>query len=77
VPELDGSRLQRAQDKQYPPYVRTDEQRRRWELAAGIARLLFDVEADVWVATRTIYRSPLPTGEWSLEIDETRADEAR
>ncbi len=48
----------------YPVYVVTSEERRRWDLAAGIARQLFgDVdEANVWVATRTIYRSETPTG---------------
>lgn len=47
----------------YPPYVRTPEQRRRWDLSEGIARQLFgDVdEASVWMATRSIYSGDIPT----------------
>ncbi len=47
----------------YPPYVVTSEERRRWDLAAGIARQLFgDVdEASVWMATRAIFRGGIPT----------------
>lgn len=47
----------------YPPYVITAEEKRRWDLAEGIARQIFgDVdEANVWTATRSIYRSETPT----------------
>lgn len=48
----------------YPPYVSGEEQRRRWDLAAAIARRLFGEagEAQVWMATRSIYRSEIETG---------------
>lgn len=64
--------LERRQDlpevprqEHYPPYIATGEQRRRWDLSAAIARELFgDVdEANVWQATRAIYKAPWPTDE--------------
>jgi hypothetical protein len=47
----------------YPPFTRTEEERRRWRLAAGIARAIFDDagEANIWMATRSIYKSQLDT----------------
>jgi hypothetical protein len=47
----------------YPPYIVTEEERHRWDLAEGIARQLFgDLdEASVWMATRSIYKSGIPT----------------
>lgn len=47
----------------YPPYVRSEEQRRRWALSEAIARELFAGagEAAVWMAARSIYMSPLKT----------------
>jgi hypothetical protein len=55
-PKLDPDR--------YPPYVASAEERRRWDLAEGIARGIFgDVdEANIWMATRSIYRGRTPTG---------------
>ena len=52
-----------ADSKRYPPYVITTEQRRRWDLAEGIARGIFgDVhEASVWMAARSIYAGKTPT----------------
>jgi len=57
------SRDHRVSEFVYPPYVQTDDQRRRWELSAGIAEKLFgeDGVAQVWSATRAIYAGPLPT----------------
>ncbi len=47
-----------------PQYVRTPaEARRRWLLADAVARLVYEDtgEAMIWMATRTIYRSGIPT----------------
>ena len=54
----------------YPPYVRTDEERRRWDVCVegavayselcepgGVADSQF-----VWYFTRSIYKSDIPTG---------------
>jgi hypothetical protein len=48
----------------HPPYVESAEERRRWDLCEAIAEALFgDLDrASVWMATRAIYRSDLPTG---------------
>ena len=48
---------------EYPPYVVSDDERERWDLSLGIATELFgDVGPDhVWMATRSIYRGPIPT----------------
>lgn len=50
---------------QYPPYVVTDEQKRRWAMAAEMAQGMFgDVDgANVWSATRAIYNGPWPTDD--------------
>jgi hypothetical protein len=50
----------------YPPYVASEEERRRWDLCAALAEQLFaDPEdgsaRDVWLATRSLYRSDIPT----------------
>jgi hypothetical protein len=49
--------------ERYPPWVVSDEERERWDLAEGIARRLFgDVGPDhVWMAARSIYQGPIPT----------------
>lgn len=51
------------EDSPYPPYVVGDEQRLRWDLCEAIARRIFgeDGEAQVWMATRSIYKSDIPT----------------
>jgi hypothetical protein len=58
------SETSQAEPERYPPFVASEEERRRWDVAAAIARLLFgDVdEASVWYATRAYYRAPWPTG---------------
>lgn len=50
-------------DPPYPPYVVTSEDQRRWDLAQGIARSIFEEDgpAAIWLATRSIYKSGLPT----------------
>jgi len=56
--------LERGEDDPpYPPYVVTEAERERWDLSEGIARLIFDDagEAQVWQATRSIFRSDFPT----------------
>jgi hypothetical protein len=51
------------EDRQYPPYVVTEAERRRFRLAWGIADRIFseDGAAAVWQAARSIYQSDLPT----------------
>ena len=60
--EDEGPRLG-GDERQYPPYVVTEDQCKRWDLAEGIARLIFDDagEAQVWQATRSIYYGPIET----------------
>jgi hypothetical protein len=61
----DGDRIDSAAADRsiYPPYIQTDEERRRWNLAEAIARELFgDLDAaSVWMATRAIFRCEIPT----------------
>jgi hypothetical protein len=49
----------------YPPWVLSDEERRRWDLAAAIAAHLHaeDGAAQIWYATRAIYQGSIETGE--------------
>ena len=48
--------------REYPPYVGTDEQRKRWDFAAGIAEETFpDLPDQAWQMTRSLYGSDLPT----------------
>lgn len=48
----------------YPPDVQTPEQRERWDLARKTAEGLWPGDpAMIWSATRTIYKSDIPTGE--------------
>ena len=54
----------RQPEQAYPPWIESANDRRRWDLAAAIARELFPgpgSEADVWMATRTIFQSRSPT----------------
>ena len=53
----------REDERRYPPYVITPEERERWDLSLGIATQMFgDVGSDqVWMAARSIYRGPIPT----------------
>ena len=47
----------------YPPYVTNAEERHRWDLAQGIADLIFgdDGAAASWSATRSLYSGEIPT----------------
>ena len=52
---------------EYPPYVVTVEERRRWDLSVEAAEAYFaDLEPrqrreQVWSAARVLYRSDIPT----------------
>ncbi len=54
-----------ARAEHYPPYITAAPAERRWDLALAIAREQFgDLdEAAVWMATRSIYRSEIPTDD--------------
>jgi hypothetical protein len=39
----------------------TEEERRRWRLAAGIAESVFGDAPNRWAATRSIYKSEIDT----------------
>ena len=51
----------------YPKYVTTDEQKRRWRMSIAAAeKFARDVDGDdttVWMATRSFYNSDMPTGD--------------
>jgi hypothetical protein len=53
----------RREEPSYPPYVTTAAERERWNLAEGLARRMFGDGSpyDVGHATRSIYRSEIPT----------------
>lgn len=52
---------------EYPPYVQSAEQRRRWDLSVAIARELLEVDGfpapgrELWQMTRSIYQSETKT----------------
>lgn len=48
----------RTPEAEYPPYVQSEDERRRWDLSAAIARQHFGEAGPdhVWTATRSIYR---------------------
>jgi hypothetical protein len=54
--------IPRMAEEPYPLYVKTDDERRRWDLCRGISAELWgdDVQM-IWQATRTLYMSPVPT----------------
>ncbi len=56
--------LPRNGERQYPPYIRDDGERRRWDLCIVVAMQSFDEDqetAAVWQATRALYFSDIPT----------------
>jgi hypothetical protein len=55
--------LPQLEEGQFPPEVRTEEERRRFRLAWGVAEQIFgeDGQPAVWQAARSIYRSDMPT----------------
>lgn len=54
---------------EYPPYVVSDEDKRRWDLCVEAAEGLYadlpesERRAQVWSATRAFYTSDIPTGD--------------
>ena len=70
VPATDSSDDLMADDEvlgedEYPPYVTTPAERHRWDMARQAAlRVAEDIEGDdttVWLATRSLYNSDIPT----------------
>lgn len=50
----------------YPPYVISDEDKRRWELSVGVAAQALGEPKDseaVWSAARVMYHSDIPTDD--------------
>ena len=70
----------------YPPYVRTAEDRDRWDICLKTARAMSELcepsgVADtqyVWFMTRSFYKSDIPTGDPSdaLGYDEEHRTDA-
>ena len=64
-------RMEGPQFAPFPGWVQTPEQRRRWELCAEGATVLSRLHEPtgrpdsrfVWVTTRALYNSDIPTGE--------------
>jgi hypothetical protein len=51
-------------ESSYPPFVTTEDDRKRWRLAEQVAREVFGTETPaevIWLATRALYRSTIPT----------------
>ncbi len=66
------------QTPQYPPYVQTTEQRRRWDYCRANSILYCGENGqpaenteseDVWMMTRSLYRSDIPTDPPSDDAD--------
>lgn len=59
------------EDVQYPPYVVTDENRRRWDACIELADAMFQgldpgqQREQAWSAARVFYFSDAPTGDES------------
>jgi hypothetical protein len=59
---IDAAEPPQTPAHEYPSYVVTEEDRRRWDLARAIAIQIFgDSAADVWQATRALYQADMPT----------------
>ena len=52
-------------EDQYPPYVNTPAERHRWDMSRQAAlRVVEEIEGDdttVWLATRALFNSDIPT----------------
>jgi hypothetical protein len=74
-------RMEGPQFAPFPGYVQTPEQRHRWEVCARASTLLSALHEPsgrpdsgfVWVTTRALYYSDIPTGEWPAEPTEAAA----
>lgn len=51
--------------EEYPPFVRSENERKRWDMCAAIARQTWegddDAPAQIWQMTRSLYQSEIPT----------------
>ena len=58
-------RSEQLPEHEYPPYVKTEAERHRWDMAGRMAeRVAEEIGGDattVWLATRSLYRSDIPT----------------
>ena len=58
-------RSEQLPEDRYPPYVKTEAERHRWDIASRMAaRVAEEIGGDattVWLATRSLYRSDIPT----------------
>jgi hypothetical protein len=56
---------ERLPEHRYPTYVKTEAERHRWDMASQMAaRVAEEIGGDattVWLATRSLYRSDIPT----------------
>ena len=69
-----------AESDLYPPYARTEEERRRWRVATRAVLTSYGFRpgepldgldrAVIWTAQRSIYGSELPTGDGDLSDGE-------
>lgn len=58
----DESPAEPPRAEHYPPYVKTGEERHRWDLVLALARLIHEEdEAAVWMAARALYQGDIPT----------------
>jgi hypothetical protein len=59
----DSPKPERLAPDEYPADVRTEEERRRWEVAVAIAKVLFGTDERTLVAmtARSLYGSAMPT----------------
>lgn len=49
-------------EREYPSYVVTPDERERWDASKALAELIYDDLPDqAWAATRAIYGSDTPT----------------
>ena len=56
-----------------PSFVVSDEDRQRWKLAEAVATRVFGEEdaAGVWQATRILFHSDIPTGDFDGDHSES------
>lgn len=79
---VEGSSLDGPPLAPYPPYVQTEAQRHRWDVAyeiAASASALYEADGRpdsrvTWYGTRALYNSDTPTGESDVREDD-QADE--
>jgi hypothetical protein len=56
---------EQTDEYRYPPYVRTEAERHRWDMAGRwavwVSEEIGGDATTVWLATRSLYRSDIPT----------------